>query len=205
MEENLKDQEQPKEQEEKQESTKPEPEEQATEQENSAESTEGLPSMEEAMKILAETQAKLRETERALEEQKNQAMRLQADFINFRKRKEKEMADTIRFANEGVLKELLPVLDNFDRTLDAIEKTDNLTAVKDGIKLVSNSMKKQLKKIGLEPIDSKGKKFDVDLHEAITSIPVEKEKQKGQVIDVIEKGYKLKDKVIRFSKVVIGE
>ena len=170
-----------------------------------AESEENLPSLEEAMKALAQLRLELRETKKEMEEQKSQNMRLQADFINFRKRKEKEVADMARFANEDLLKELLPVLDNFDRTLDAIEKTDNLSAVKEGISLVSSNMRRQLKKIGLEPIDSKGKAFDVNLHDAITSIPVEDEKQKGVVIDEVEKGYKLKEKVIRFSKVVVGE
>jgi len=164
-----------------------------------------LPTQEEAMKALAELQLKLRETQRELEEQKSLAMRLQADFINFRKRKEKEMSDTVRFANEDLLKELLPILDNFDRALEAIDKTDNLAAVKEGIGLVSNNMRRQLGKIGLEPIESKGKEFDVNLHDAITSVPVEEEEKKGIVIDEIEKGYRLKDKVIRFSKVVVGE
>lgn len=168
-------------------------------------SEESLPNMEAAMKAIAELRLELRKAQKEAGEHKSQALRLQADFINFRKRKEKEMGDTVRFANEDLVKELLPVLDNFDRTLDAIDKTDNLAAVKEGITLVSNSMRRQLNKIGLEPIDSKGKKFDVNVHDAITSIPVEEEKKKGVVIDEVEKGYKLKDKVIRFSKVVVGE
>ena len=161
--------------------------------------------LDTAMEIIANLQLAIREKDRKLSEEQDINMRLQADFVNFRKRKEKETRDTVRFANEDLLVTLLPILDNFDRTLSAIEKTDNLTAVKDGINLVSNSMIKQLKKIGLEPIESKGKAFDLNLHEAITSIPVEEEEKKGTVIDVVEKGYKLKDKVIRFSKVVIGE
>lgn len=158
-----------------------------------------------AIKAIGELKLELRQAKREVEEHKSQAVRLQAEFINFRKRKEKEMANTIRFANEELVKELLPVLDNFDRTLDAIDKTDNLAAVKEGITLVSNSMRRQLTKIGLEPIDSKGKDFDVNVHDAITTVPVEEEEQKGIVIDEVEKGYKLKDKVIRFSKVVVGE
>lgn len=173
--------------------------------EKTAFSEETLPDLEAAMKALAELRLELREAKKEAEEQKAIAMRLQADFINFRKRKEKEMSDTVRFANEDLVKELLPVLDNFDRTLDAIEKTDNLAAVKEGIALVSNSMRRQLNKIGLEPIESRGQEFDVNLHDAITSMPVEEEEKKGLVIDEVEKGYKLKEKVIRFSKVVIGE
>jgi len=161
--------------------------------------------LEEAMEIIANYQLKLRSSRQELEESNKQLLRLQADFINFRKRKDKEMSDTVRFANQDLLVQLLPVLDNFDRTLDAISKTDNLTAIKDGISLVENNMKKTLSKIGLEPMVSNGKEFDSELHEAITSIPAAEEDQAGKVVDTIEKGYKLKDRVIRFAKVVVGE
>ena len=136
---------------------------------------------------------------------KDQLMRLNAEFINFRKRKEKEVSDSIRFANVDLLKKLLPILDNFDRTLDSIEKTDNLAAIKEGITLVDKSMRQQFGKVGLEPIESIGTEFDTDLHEAVVSIPTEEEDKKGKVVDVVEKGYKLKDRVIRFSKVIVGE
>jgi len=148
---------------------------------------------------------KLEETEAELASAKEQLMRMQAEFINFRKRKEKEMLDTIRFANEELIKTLLPIVDNFDRTLDAIEKTDNLTAIKDGIRIVDHSMKHQLEKIGVKPIDCLNKDFDAQYHDAISCVPVEEEEKKGKVIDEVEKGYMLKDKVIRFSKVIVGE
>lgn len=138
-------------------------------------------------------------------ELKDQLVRLQAEFINFRKRRDKEASDSIRFANEDLLKKLLPILDNFDRTLDSIEKTDNLAAIKEGITLVDKSLRQQFGKIGLEAIESIGTEFDADLHEAVVSIPTEEEDKKGKVVDVVEKGYKLKDKVIRFSKVIVGE
>lgn len=162
-------------------------------------------SLEDAMEVIARMQVELRDAKAKADEAQAQAMRLQADFVNFRKRQEKEATQTIRFANEDLLTKLLPILDNFDRTLDTIEKTDNLTAVKDGIFMVAKSMRKQLNKVGLEPIESKGKTFDSEIHEAITTIPVEEEAQKGIVIDEVEKGYKLKDRVIRYSKVVVGE
>ncbi|MEL6132001.1 MAG: nucleotide exchange factor GrpE [Bacteroidota bacterium] len=161
--------------------------------------------LDTAMEIIAKLQLALRNKERKLAEEQEINMRLQADFVNFRKRKEKEMRDTVRFANEDLLVTLLPIIDNFDRTLSAIEKTDNLTAVKDGITLVSNSMKKQLGKIGLEILETKGKAFDSNLHEAIATVPAPSKDQEGIIIDEIEKGYKLKDKVIRFAKVVVGE
>lgn len=135
----------------------------------------------------------------------DQLLRSQAEFQNFRKRKEKELSESIRFANGDLLLMLLPILDNFARTLDAIEKTDNLAAIKEGITLVDQSMKKQFEKVGLRPIESIGKEFDIDLHEAISSIPIDDEAKKGKVIDEVEKGYRLKDKVLRFSKVIIGE
>jgi len=161
--------------------------------------------MEEALKMVADLHLKLRDVESELNQQQDLRLRLQADFDNFRKRKNKEMSDSIRFANQELLLQLIPVLDNFDRTLDAIEKTDNLSAVKDGIAVVDKSMKKTFKKIGMEPINSIGKKLDPEFHEVITTVPVEEKKKKGVVIDEIEKGYKLKDRVIRVAKVVIGE
>lgn len=161
--------------------------------------------MEEALKMVAQLHLRLRDVETELSKQQDLRLRLQADFDNFRKRKNKEMSDSIRFANQDLLIQLIPVLDNFDRTLDAIGKTDNLAAIKDGIAVVDKSMKKTFKKIGMEPINSIGKEFNPEFHEVITTIPVDEKKKKGVVIDEIEKGYKLKDKVIRVAKVVIGE
>ncbi len=147
----------------------------------------------------------LEKTEAELAATKDQLMRMQAEFVNFRKRKEKEMLDTIRFANEELIKTLLPIVDNFGRTLDAIEKTDNLAAIKEGIRIVDHSMKYQLEKIGVKPIDCLNKDFDAQYHDAISSVPVEEDEKKGKVLDEVEKGYMLKDKVIRFSKVIVGE
>lgn len=160
---------------------------------------------EEVRNVLTQVHTAWKKSREELKAQSDLNLRLQADFVNFRKRKEKEAADTTRFANQDLLAKLLPILDNFDRTLDAIEKTDNLTAIKDGISLVDSNLRKTLAKIGLEPIETKGKPFDSEIHEAITSIPVQEEAQKGTIVDEVEKGYKLKDRVIRFSKVIVGE
>ncbi len=149
--------------------------------------------------------AELAKTQAALKEATDQNLRLNADFINFRKRKEKEMGEVVRFANQELVKQLLPILDNFDRTLQAIEKTDNLAAIKEGIEGVNRNMQRTLEKIGLTPIEAMGTPFNSEIHEAVTSIPVEDEEQKEKVVDEIEKGYKLKDKVVRFSKVIVGE
>ncbi|WNJ21235.1 nucleotide exchange factor GrpE [Pontibacter sp. G13] len=166
---------------------------------------ENLTDLDKAKEIVARYQVELRNTEKERDSLKNQLMRLQADFENQRKRQRKELGDTVRFANQDLLKDLLPVLDNFDRTLKAIDKTDNLAAIKEGIGMVSSSMQRQLAKIGLEPIKAVGEDFDSNFHEAVTSIPAPDESQVGKVIDEVEKGYKLKDRVIRFSKVIVGE
>ncbi|MEL6672289.1 MAG: nucleotide exchange factor GrpE [Bacteroidota bacterium] len=169
------------------------------------ENEEEIASVDDAMKVIANLQLDLRNARQEADESQNQVLRLQADFENFRKRKTKEQADAIRFANQELLQQLLPILDNFDRTLSAIEKTDNLSAIQEGINIVNNNMRKQLKKVGLEPIESIGQEFDSEIHEAISSVPVEDDKKKGIVIDEVEKGYRLKEKVIRFSKVIVGE
>ena len=144
-----------------------------------------------------------KETEKA--ELNDTYLRLAAEFDNFRKRTQKEKALLIEYASESVITALLPVLDDFERTLTAMETTDNLSSLKDGIRLVNENMWRALKKEGLEPIESKGKPFDSEYHDAITSVPVKEEDQKGQVIDEAEKGYRLKDRVIRYSKVIVGE
>ncbi|MFK7922921.1 MAG: nucleotide exchange factor GrpE [Bacteroidia bacterium] len=162
-------------------------------------------SVDDAMKVIASLQQQLKDAQSTLIAKEDQVLRLNADFVNFRNRQKKELGETVRFANQDLLVKLLPVLDDFDRTLKAIEKTDNLSAIKDGISLVNNSMRKRFAKVGLEPIESIGKEFSTELHEAITTIPAPDEAQVGKVVDEVEKGYKLKDKVIRFSKVVVGE
>ncbi len=172
---------------------------------NKAEEVEDIASVDEAIEVIAQLKLKLRESEEEKKQLSERVLRLQADFDNFRKRKTKELADGIRFANQDLILQLLPILDNFDRTLKAIEGTDNLTAIKEGIELVSSNFRKQFSKIGVEPIDSIGKDFDSEIHEAITSIPVEEEEKKGAVVDEVEKGYKFKDRIIRFSKVIVVE
>lgn len=131
-------------------------------------------------------------------------LRLMAEFDNFRKRTAREKSALMEYASEKVITELLPVLDDFSRTLTVIEKTDNLSSIQEGIRMVSDRLFRILEKEGLKPIESIGQPFDANLHEAITSVPAEAE-QKGKVIDEAGKGYRLKDKVIRYSKVIVGE
>ena len=135
---------------------------------------------------------------------KDQYIRLLAEFDNFRKRTSRERVELIKTAGEDVISVLLPVLDDFERTIVAIQKTDNLASIRDGIRLVTENFFKAHHKKGLVQIKSVGENFDSTVHEAITTISVEEE-MKNKVVDEVEKGYRLHEKVIRFSKVVVGE
>lgn len=131
-------------------------------------------------------------------------LRLYSEFDNFRKRSLKEKIDLSRTASEAVITELLPVLDDFDRAMSAMNTTDNVEAVKEGVQLIHAKMKAVFAAKGLKEIKSIGENFDTDFHEAITSIPAPTEDLKNKVIDEVQKGYMLHDKIIRFSKVITG-
>ena len=140
-----------------------------------------------------------------LEKEKDKNLRLFAEFENFRKRTSKERIELFSTASEGVMSALLPVLDDFDRALQEIEKSDDSGHLK-GIILINNKLHETLKSKGLKSVGAeKGDVFNADIHEAITQIPAPNDDLKGKVIDVIEKGYLLGDKTIRFPKVVIGQ
>jgi molecular chaperone GrpE len=132
-------------------------------------------------------------------------LRLHADFDNFRKRSRKEHLETIDHANAQLLKDLLPILDDFERAIVNNESADNIDSVKEGFNLIHAKMSALLTAKGLKPMDAKGEKFDSDLHEAIANIPAPSEKEKGKVIEDIRKGYYLNDKVIRFAQVLVGQ
>jgi molecular chaperone GrpE len=136
---------------------------------------------------------------------KDKYTRLFAEFDNFRKRSIKERSDIIGAAAGDVIKEIIPVLDDFDRAIKANESTEDVAIIKEGFVLIHNKMYKRLEAKGLKPVDATGKPFDTDYHEAITSIPAPSEDLKGKVVDEVEKGYLLHEKVLRFSKVVIGQ
>lgn len=143
-----------------------------------------------------------------LEEQVSAAndkyLRLYSEFDNYRKRTIKERADLLQTAGADVIKNLLPVLDDFERAVRNNETATDLAAVNEGIKLVASKFQHVLTKLGLEQMNATGQPFDVDLHEAITNIPAPTEELKGKVVDEVEKGYTLSGKVIRFAKVVVG-
>lgn len=131
-------------------------------------------------------------------------LRLSAEFDNYRKRTLREKMELISSAGEDVIKALLPVVDDLERALCATEKVADVNAVREGVVLISNKMRDTLRAKGLLEIEAFGEELDTDFHEAIAKIPAEK-KQKGKIVDVVQKGYKLNDKVIRHCKVVVGE
>lgn len=132
-------------------------------------------------------------------------LRLYADFENFKRRTGNERIEWFKTANQEVLVSLLPVLDDFDRALKAMEQNKSGDAIKDGVVLVQNKLFGILQSKGLKPMNCQGQPFDPDFHEAITKIPAPDESLKGMVVDEVEKGYFLGDKVVRFAKVVVGE
>lgn len=131
--------------------------------------------------------------------------RLFAEFDNYKKRTSRERVELIQTAGQGVISKLLPVLDDFDRALVAIANAQDIEGVKEGIDLVNQKFRKLLENEGLKEMETTGQPFDADFQEAITSIPAPSEDLKNKVIDTVEKGYFLNDKVIRFAKVVIGQ
>lgn len=144
------------------------------------------------------------DTIKELQEFKDKYLRLYSEFENFRKRTNKEKLELISTANERLILELLPVLDDFERAEKSMTEATEVEAVKDGVNLIKEKFAKVLEAKGLKPIDAKGKDFDSELHEGITQIPAPEEGLKGKVVDEVERGYKLGEKVIRYSKVVIG-
>jgi len=147
----------------------------------------------------------LHELTEKLAEITDKHLRLQAEFDNFRKRTMKEKAELIKSGGESVLINILPVVDDFERALTSLKDVPAEDAGKKGTQLIYNKFSEFLKQNNIKEIDAFNQNFDVDLHEAITKFPVSDEKLKGKVVDVVQKGYTLNDKVIRFAKVVIGE
>ena len=167
---------------------------------------EPVESTEEATEEIAEEPIdELEQVKLQLEESKKEYMFLMAEFDNFRKRTIKEKADIIRNATERAMKDLLPVVDDFERGLLAMAETTDAEAVKEGMDLIYNKFIKYLEQNGVKAIDSTGADFDTELHEAIAMIPATDESQKGKVIDTVMKGYTINDKVIRHSKVAVAQ
>jgi len=153
----------------------------------------------------AEPEKKEPTAEEKLAELQDKYLRLSAEFDNYRKRTIKEKGELIKSANEDLLGKLLPVSDDFHRALVSIDNASDMEAMKTGVHLIFDKFFNFLKQQGIKEIEAMNLDFDTDLHEAITKIPAPEEKLKGKVIDVIEKGYFLNDKILRFAKVVVGE
>jgi len=179
--------------------------EDSTQQENAQERPEEKETVDEIEAEEKEEPKKEASAEEKLAELQDRYLRLSAEYDNFRKRTLKEKIDLQKSANENLLEAILPVADDFDRAMQSVDEAKDIKAVKEGMKLISGKFLGFLNQQGVKEIDALNKEFDTDLHEAITKIPAPSKKLKGKVVDVIQKGYYLKDKVLRFSKVVIGE
>jgi len=154
-------------------------------------------------KSKVEEQLEIAESE--LLEMKDKHIRLQAEFDNYRKRTLKERMELLKTASESLLISILPVIDDFDRAVQTLDMVEEDSHLKDGVMLIYSKFQDFLKQNGVKEIEAKDQPFDTDLHEAITKFPAPSEEMKGKIIDVVQKGYYLNDKVIRHSKVVIGE
>lgn len=150
-------------------------------------------------------ETKIVELEEKLKELSDKHLRLQAEFDNFRKRTLKEKADLIKSGGETVLTGILPVIDDFERAIQSLKHVPEDDAGKQGTLLIYSKFREFLKQNKVKEIDALHQEFDVDHHEALTKIPAPDEKLKGKVVDVIQKGYTLNDRVIRYAKVVVGE
>jgi molecular chaperone GrpE len=146
--------------------------------------------------------AKLKEE---LEEMRDKYLRLFAEFDNFKRRSAKERLDYMKTAGQDILRDLIPVLDDMERAEKSISSAADIEAVKEGFLLIKDKFNKNLAAKGLKPMESIGQAFDADFHEALTEIPAHSEEMKGKVIDEVEKGYLLNEKIIRYAKVVVGK
>lgn len=153
---------------------------------------------------VVENDTNMDETTAKLAEMQDKYLRLAAEFDNYRKRTLKEKYELIKTAGEDVIKDILPIIDDFDRALDAIKKSGNVEALAEGVNLIYEKLTGSLKTKGLTEIEAIGKEFDPEIYEAVAKCPAPEE-MKGKILDVVQKGYKLNEKVIRFPKVVVGE
>jgi molecular chaperone GrpE len=147
----------------------------------------------------------IRELKEQLDDMNDKYLRLSAEFDNYRKRTLKEKMDLTKLAGRDIFENMLPVIDDMERAAENMVNSKDLNALKEGLDLILAKFSAFLTSQGVKPIDSKGKEFDTDEHEAVTKIPAPSEDMKGKVVDVITKGYKLNDQILRYSKVVVGE
>ena len=153
----------------------------------------------------SKAQKELDNTKIQLSEINEKYLRLYSEFENFRKRTAREKLDLMGSAGKEIMTDLLPILDDFERAQSAMANSGDIEALKKGIELISDKFFKTLQSKGLKSYNPVGKKFDAEIHEAVTQIPAPSEEEKGKIIDVVEKGYTLNEQVIRYAKVVIGK
>ncbi len=143
--------------------------------------------------------------EEKIKELNDKYLRLYSEFDNYRRRTAKERLDLLKNASEEIMQDLLPILDDFERAAKAMSESDDIKSIREGLDLVHHKFKNTLENKGLKKFKAVGKSFDPDFHEAVTKIPAPKKKLKGKIVDVIEEGYMINDKVLRYAKVVVGE
>ena len=162
---------------------------------------------EEAAPLTHEEQLEkeLEDAQAVIEEQKDKYLRLSAEFDNYRKRTMKEKAELILNGGEKSISSILPVIDDFERAIKTMETAKDVKAVKEGVELIYNKFMAVLGQNGVKVIETKDQPLDTDYHEAIAVIPAPSEEQKGKILDCVQTGYTLNDKVIRHAKVVVGE
>jgi molecular chaperone GrpE len=146
----------------------------------------------------------IEEQKKKIDELNDKYLRLYAEFDNYRRRTLKERVELIQTSSAEIILALLPVLDDFDRAITAIEKSNNIDALNEGVVLVNNKLRNVLDQKGLEEMKSYGEVFNSELHDAVANTPAPTEEQKGRIIDVVEKGYYLNGKILRYAKVVVG-
>ena len=156
--------------------------------------------------ILTDQETEEEETlQEKYDELNNNFLRLYAEFDNYRKRTLKEKMDIIKSGGEKVLTEMIPLIDDFERALETVQNADNKEAIVEGLELIYTKFVNFINQNGVKEMEAIGKPFDADKFEAITTIPVQDKSQKDMVVDCIQKGYILNDKVIRFPKVIVGK
>lgn len=172
--------------------------------ETAAKEKKGLLKKDPKKEKIAQLEKQVEELENQVAKDKDDYIRLMAEFDNFRRRTSQEKLELVSVAAMDTIKGLLPVLDDCERALTVLKDSADSTAAKEGTELIYHKLLSYLQSKGLAVIDAKGKEFDTDLHEAVAQFPVPEEEQKGKVFDVVQTGYTLNGKVIRFAKVVVG-
>ncbi|CAG5078361.1 nucleotide exchange factor GrpE [Parvicella tangerina] len=180
---------------------KAEEQEEVTSAQNDSDSKEEETVETEPTEELSELEKK----EMEYKELHDKYIRLFSEFDNFRKRTAKEKLDLMASAGGDIMKEMLPILDDFERAMANNQNAEDIESIKEGFNLIHNKLIHNLTNKGLKPMESMHEEFDVNKHEALTQIPAPSEDLKGKVVDVVEKGYLLNDKVLRFAKVVVGQ